>query len=323
MKLAISCVALAASALLFAGCQSAANVPQAPARLVSSSERAPAGIPHFVGFWESWSDRSNLPYHILGAVPRQVTSVDVAFSLASSNQISDPQNSRPLGPGMVKIHAHGGRVLLSIGGASSPFAITDVNAFEASLGAYLQTHPYDGVDFDDENVDQNTATLLTNLINATRQSFPNLEISFDAFMSATDPANPFEAAVLQNAGNAVSYVNVMDYDQYGYKPSNHPNCTFKAGSPDDCYLDALENFAAVSMPGGGTFPVAKIVMGLMIGPADDGAIITPHDATSYATWVRTNAYGGMMIWDADRDGPQGTGHPHGTYITGIGRALGA
>jgi chitinase len=255
----------------------------------------------------------------MGQVPASVSDVDVAFSIADSNQISDPQNTYPLKPGIDKIHKRGGHVLLSFGGASSTFDITSVGQFESNLGAYFAAHKgyYDGADFDDENIQSGTATLLTGLVNATRTNFPNDVVSFDAFMDGTDPANPFEAPVLQNAAASLSYVNVMDYDQYGYKPSNYPNCTWKTGSPDDCYLDVLANFAAVLVPGSGTFPKSKIVMGLMIGPADDGAVITPQDAASYASFVLKNGYGGVMIWDVDRDGPKTTGHPKGAYIHAI------
>jgi hypothetical protein len=311
---------------LAAGCGGATAPAALPAPLTGaqSAARAATAGPVFAGFWESWSDwNKKTPYHGLGEIPPAVNDVDVAFSIADSNAISDPQNTYPLLPGAKKIHKQGGLVLLSFGGASSPFSITDVPTFETNLKAYYAKNKgiYDGADFDDETGNGQTASLLTQLVTATRATLPGGTISFDAFMDGTDPANPFEAAVLQNAQTALSYVNVMDYDQYGYKPSNYPHCTWKQGSPDDCYLDVLANFAAVKLPGGGTFPVGQIVMGLMIGPADDGAIITPAEAAAYAAWVKAHGYGGVMIWDVDRDGPKTTGHPKGAYIKAIANAL--
>ena len=43
-------------------------------------------------------------------------------------------------------------MLLSFGGATSSFNITDPHAFVTNLKAYLQRYPgiYDGFDFDDE-----------------------------------------------------------------------------------------------------------------------------------------------------------------------------
>ena len=88
----------------------------------------------FVGFWESWSDWNDQDaFNKLGNVPATVTNVNVAFSIANSNQISDPQNTYPLKPGAKKIHKHGGKVLLSFGGATSPFNITDPKQFVKNL----------------------------------------------------------------------------------------------------------------------------------------------------------------------------------------------
>jgi hypothetical protein len=64
----------------------------------------------------------------------------------------------------------------------------------------------------------------------------------------------------------------------------------------------------------------------MIGEADDGTVVSPHDAAEYGKDLRTLGYRGIMIWDLDRDNPQsppgGTGHPKGTYVRAISKALG-
>ena len=94
------------------------------------------------GFWESWSDTNGQDaYSRLGSVPGSVTTVDVAFSIADGNEISDPQNTYPLAPGRARIHARGGKVLLSFGGATSTFDITDPHAFVTNLKAYLRSIP--------------------------------------------------------------------------------------------------------------------------------------------------------------------------------------
>lgn len=64
----------------------------------------------------------------------------------------------------------------------------------------------------------------------------------------------------------------------------------------------------------------------MIGQADDGVVIAPGGASEYGRDVRALGYRGIMIWDLDRDNPQqppnGTGHPKGTYVRSISKALG-
>ena len=303
----------------------------------SAAATKSSAAPQFVGFWESWSDTNqNDAFYRLGSVSSSVTTTDVAFSIADSNQISNPQNTYPLAPGARKIHAHDGKVLLSFGGATSQFKITDPNAFVTNLKAYLQAHPnvYDGFDFDDEVMQTRTngRQQLIGVLKAVRSAFPSSIISFDADSAGADPHVDLpnyvgeDRLILKDAGDAIDYVNVMDYDQYGWKPSTTPNCTYHPGAPDDCYLDIMREFADVPTGNGKTFPANKVVMGLMIGRADDGLFLKPQDCAGYGTWVVTNGYHGVMIWDLDLDNPQappnGTGYPKGSYVKAISGALG-
>jgi chitinase len=290
--------------------------------------------PEFVGFWESWSDTNkDDAFHRLGSVPRSVTTTDVAFSIADSNQIAAPQNTYPLGPGARRIHDHGGKLLLSFGGATSRFNITNPDRFASNLERYVKAHRnlYDGFDFDDEVIPTNGRRQLIDVLLAVRKAFPTAIISFDAFIDGADrgPRSGHQGediAIIAQAGSAIDYVNVMAYDEYGWHPTNHPRCSYEEGSRDDCRLDVLRQFAEIRTSKGQRFPKSKIVLGLMIGRADDGVVITPENAAGYGHDVRTLEYRGIMIWDLDRDNPQpppyGTGHPKGTYVRAISKALG-
>ena len=328
-------VAVVALAATLAACNGGALMPSQQAS-TSASHRS-TSTPQFIGFWESWSDTNqNDAYSRLGSVPSSVTTADVAFSIADSNQISDPQNTYPIAPGARKIHAHGGKVLLSFGGATSSFNITDPSAFTTNLKAYLKGHPgvYDGFDFDDEVIQTRSdgRQQLIKVLEATRAAFPSAIISFDADSAGADPHVDLpnyvgeDRLILKDAGDAIDYVNVMDYDQFGWKPSTSPKCVYQPGASDDCYLDIMKEFANVPTGNGGTFPKSKIVMGLMIGEADDHAFLKPQDCGGYASWVVSNGYHGVMIWDLDLDNPQappnGTGYGKGTYVKAISGSLG-
>jgi chitinase len=328
------------AALATSGCNGAsgsvpAQNPAAPAAGPAVKPASSSGSSEFVGFWESWSDTNrNDAFSRLGSVPTSVTSVDVAFSIADSNDISPPQNTYPLRPGANHIHAHGGKVLLSFGGATSGFEITDPNLFSQNLQAYVKANPkiYDGFDFDDEVIPVNGQQQLIDVLQAVRGAFPSAVISFDAFIDGADPQagsghQGEDIPIVAQTAADIDYLNVMAYDQYGWKPSNHPNCSYRQGSRDDCRLDVLAQFANIALSGGGTLPKNKITLGLMIGKADDGVVITPNDASGYGNDVRRLGYRGIMIWDLDLDNPQqppdGTGRPKGAYVRAISKALGS
>ncbi|MBV8116510.1 MAG: hypothetical protein JOZ01_00955 [Candidatus Eremiobacteraeota bacterium] len=323
----------------FAACSGTpmSSIPSTSPEHPSHTRNRAQANPEFVGFWESWSDTNRQDaYYRLGSVSANVTTVDVAFSIANGNAISNPQNTYPLAPGARRIHAHGGKVLLSFGGATSEFKITNPRAFVNNLKAYVKAHPgiYDGFDFDDEVIQTRTngRQQLIDVLEATRAAFPSATISFDADSAGADPHVDLpnysgeDRLILRKAGDAIDYVNVMDYDQFGWKPSTNPNCSYVPGSKDDCYLDIMQEFASVPIGAGKTFPKNKIVMGLMIGQADDRAFLHPQDCAGYATWTVNNGFRGTMIWDLDLDNPQappnGTGYAKGTYVKAIAGALG-
>jgi hypothetical protein len=330
-RIALSFALFAVVAACSSGSPSAV-VPSGSAAAFKTLTNGPPSL-EFVGFWESWSDTDGQDaFHRLGGVPASVTTTDVAFSTADSNAISPPQNTYPLGPGAKRIHVRGGKLLLSFGGATSPFAIGDPNLFAKNLEAYAHAHPhlYDGFDFDDEVVPQNGQQQLIDVLLAVRKAFPRVAITFDAFIDGADPGpgsghQGEDIAIIQQAGSAIDYVNVMAYDEYGWRPSTNPDCSYRQGSRDDCRLDVLRQFAAIETRNG-TFPKSKIVLGLMIGQADDGVVVTPRNAAGYGRDVARAGYRGIMVWDLDRDNPQappnGTGHPKGTYVRAISKALG-
>jgi len=257
-----------------------------------------------VGFWQSWSD-TTLP---LSSVPGAVTTTDVAFSTATANgTLAAVQNTNPLASGAAAIHANGGKVLISFGGATGTgaYANLDPNAFAQDLAGLFAANPgvYDGVDFDDEQDPRNTQTLIS-VIQATRAAMPNIIITYDAFSSAADAGTgalagrsdwqgvdiPLAAAIAQS----INWVNVMDYDLGSWRPSTNMSCTPSPGASDDCYKDIIAEFAKI-------YPANKIVMGLMVPQDDGGAPMSASNVGAYAQWVKSSGYRGIMLWDLNRD----------------------
>jgi chitinase len=258
-----------------------------------------------VGFWESWAD-TTLP---LSSVPERATTVDVAFSTAlASGTLANAQNTNSLTAGAAAIHARGGKVLISFGGATgtSAYQNLDSQVFVSDLTAFFAANPgvYDGVDFDDEQDPRNAQTLIS-VIQATRAAFPNIIITYDAFPSGADAGTGTQAggsdwqgsdiSVAAAVGQSISWVNVMDYNMGNWVPGDHPNCTVSQTAVDDCRRDVIADFAKI-------YPASKIVMGLEV-PADDNGIakMSATDAAAYAAWVKANGYRGIMVWDLTRD----------------------
>lgn len=175
-------------------------------------------------------------------------------------------------------------------------------------------------DFDDEVVPTNGQAQLITVINATQAAMPGDIVSYDAFASGA--YLPFamadyqgeDVAILQQAGTSLDWVNVMDYDAYSWVPPDHPNCQWSSTAIDSCYEDVMQSFAAI-------FPKNKIVMGLLIGAADDGRVISAADAATFAAWAKSNGYRGIMIWSLNHDGAY-AGVQTGIYVNAISAALG-
>jgi chitinase len=280
----------------------------APSNLCSSSGGPSPSSPQpitgntvFVGFWESWAD-TVVP---MSTIPSSVNVVDVAFSTGiNGGTLLNPQNTNPIDA--ATIHSHGGKILLSFGGASGTgaYAALDPNAFVSALATFMNAHPgtYDGVDFDDE-ADPRPPQPLISVILATRAQFPPpFLITYDAFPSGADTGTDkrsdwqgSDIAVASAVSGALDWVEIMDYNFGSWRPTNFPNCMVAQTAPDDCRRDVLSDFSKI-------YPNSKIVMGLEV-PSDDNGIVgvTPADVAGYAAFVKSSGYRGLMMWDLKRD----------------------
>lgn len=237
-----------------------------------------------------------------------MTTTDIAFSTApASGTLANAQNTNPLAPGAAAVHANGGKVLISFGGATGTgtYANLNPNTFTQNLAGLFAANPgvYDGVDFDDEQDPRNAQTLI-NVIQATRAAFPNILITYDAFASGADTGTGALAGrsdwqgsdivVAAAVGQSINWVNVMDYDLGAWKPSTNMSCTASPGASDDCYKDVMAEFAKI-------YPANKLVMGLMVPSDDGGALMSAPNVGAYAQWVKSNGYRGIMLWNLNRD----------------------
>lgn len=322
-----------------------ADAPRSDAAMQANvrSSRARA-LPALAAYWESWDDTNpSAQFGPLDSVPSAVNVVEVAdFEIHNGHGAfyQGPYNADSLEPGAAAIHARGGKILLSIGGYSSQWGVTDAGAFVAALGRVLAANPgvFDGFDFDDENIPRQDATPqagqreIARLIEAAHARWPAMSLSYTAFvMGAQQPVRWSEdqgedVAVLRRVGGIVAFVNVMEYTQYAngrvWKPASAPGCRWSPGSANDCYLAVMREFAALPVAGGGLLGASKVAMGLEVHPEQPApAALTPAQMEGYAAWVRAHGFAGVALWSIDRDRPGIGGYARGAFVAALARGL--
>jgi chitinase len=339
---------LAAIAFTAALCGCGADIAPSPqssaAEVRGEGVTRASGTPVLAAYWESWDDTNPAAqYGPLDAMPAVVNVVDVAdFEINNGHGAlyQGPYNAHPLASGAAAIHARGGKVFLSIGGYSSQWGVKGSAGFVAALSKVLAVNPgvFDGFDFDDENIPRQDATPqagqreIVRLIRAVHAAWPAMPISYTAFVMGADLPVKWaidegeDVAVLSDVGGIVAFVNVMEYTQYAngrvWKPVRHPRCEWNPAAADDCYRDALGEFAALPLAGGGTLRTSKVAMGLEVHPESPAPpALAPAQMRDFAAWVRSNGYAGIALWSIDRDRPAVSGYRAGSFVAAIARGL--
>jgi hypothetical protein len=339
-------IALVATCALACACSATSPFGAAVDAAVTpaGARSQPAAAPILAAYWESWDDTNPaVQFGPLEAMPSGVQVVDVAdFEIRNGHGATyeGPYNAHPLAPGAAAIHARGGKVFLSIGGYSSQWGVGDATAFTDALARVIGANPgvFDGFDFDDENIPRQDATPragqveIVGLIEAVHARWPSMPISYTAFVMGADLPVRWsidqgeDVSVLRKIGSLLAFVNVMEYTQYAngrvWKPRGDPACTWNPASRDDCYRDALREFAALPLAGGGRLGASKVVMGLEVHPEQPApAALSPSQMGTYAAWLRAGGYAGASLWSIDRDRPSVSGYARGAFVAAISRAL--
>lgn len=294
------------------------------------SARSQATAPFFETYWESWniadqsdygSQLENIP---VGNGDGKINVVSIAFgdySFGKDNQgnitigyLDGLMSAQELQQAVDKIHRNGGKVKLSLGGATFSMSTVvksqaDAETLAQNIAAVCKQDGLDGIDFDIEDAGT-SADLQLYVYRRCRELLgPNALISY-TFPAQGEMYEPY-ATVIKNGAQYFSAVNVMCYDYYwtGYNP--------------------LDEFARLESMG---VPASKIVWGVMPGHADDPKeYVTVQNAIQIANCVKTN-FGGLMMWTINRDtnhrtGCNGqdnvyeTGQPDGTYVNAISTTL--
>ncbi len=207
------------------------------------------------------------------------------------------------------VHSHGGRISLSIGGATYPFNGSSLynkpGDLANNINQVLIKCGFDGVDFDIEdyygNVPNDFAIQSASLLNTLRS------LNSGLYISLTTPAQAWSAGCYQQQLLNLTIGNInawqpMEYDLW-----------IQSGST---YYDQIMwdiNFYITNW----SVNPSKIVLGLMPGPDDNGKILSLQDALNITSFAKNKNIQGMMTWDANIDSNGVDGNAPYAYSLGI------
>jgi len=191
------------------------------------------------------------------------------------------------------VHNAGSKVSLSVGGATYPFAGSDLyfkpGFLASNINTVLTNCGFDGIDFDIEdsymNVPSDFAEKAGSLINSLRS------LNSGLYISLTTPCQAWAAGMYQQTllNLTIGNINVwqpMEYDLYI--------------SPENNYSQQILSDMLFYITNWQVAP-NKIVLGLMPGADDMGHVLTLQDALNLTAFAKTQKFAGVMTWDANLD----------------------
>ena len=206
-------------------------------------------------------------------------------------------------------HSHGLNISLSVGGATYPFAGSNLYSRPGDLATNINQIVikcgFDGVDFDIEdsysNVPSDFANQAGSLINTLRSLNPSLYISLTTPAQAWAPGCYQQNLINLTIGN-LSCWQPMEYDLWIESGSTYFN---QIEWDINYYLNTWQ------------VNPNKIVLGLMPGPDDLSHVLTLPDALDLTTFAVSKGLQGVMTWDANIDATGPDGNSPYAYSLGI------
>jgi len=207
------------------------------------------------------------------------------------------------------VHTYGGKINLSIGGATYPFYGSNLyekpGDLASNINQILIKCGFDGADFDIEDSYQNVppdfANNASSLINTLKALNPNLYITLTTAAQAW-ATGCYQQNLLNNTIGNLNAWQPMEYDLWIASGSNYYN---QIQYDINYYLSTW------------SVPANKIILGLMPGYDDTSHNLALNDALNLTTFVIQKGLQGVMTWDANNDSSGVDGNAPYAYILGI------
>jgi hypothetical protein len=263
------------------------------------------------GRFSPYADLSLYPlYNLSGQAATEGTKYfNLAFVTAGSSCTPEwggvtAINDSSISSDIASLRAAGGDVRVSFGGeAGTELAqsCTSAGALAAAYQSVIKQYSLTEIDFDVEGAaiaDTNSINLRNQAIATLEQEDPNLQVSY------TLPVLPSGltsegVAVLSNAkadGASIAAVNVMAMDYGASFPGDMATLAEQAATATMKQVQSVWTSLSTAQA------YAKIAVTPMIGVNDDSAeTFTVADASSLASFAKTNGLAWLAMWSATRD----------------------
>ena len=212
------------------------------------------------------------------------------------------------------VHTNGGKISLSIGGATYAFYGSDLYSRPGDLANNINTIlvkcGFDGVDFDIEDAPPIAYDFVNNaasLINTLRSLNSNLNITLTTAAQAWSSNNYQQSLLNLTIGNINAW-QPMEYDLW-IDPSYGSDYTKQIMYDINFYLSAWK------------VDPKKIILGLMPGNDDSKRDLTLQYALDLTSFAKSTGLQGVMTWTANIDGDGCDGNAPYAYSLGIQSTL--
>ena len=211
------------------------------------------------------------------------------------------------------VHSNGGKISLSIGGATYPFFGSDLytqpGLLAYNINVILEKCSFDGVDFDIEDNSNNVPTDFSNntasLINTLRSFNNDINITLTTAAQAWGSNNYQQHLINLTIGNINAW-QPMEYDLWI--------------DPNSDYFNQIQYDIEFYINTWNVIP-NKIILGLMPGKDDGGKNLTLQSALEITMFAKSKGLQGVMTWDTNFDAIGIDGNAKYAYSLGIESTL--
>jgi chitinase len=211
------------------------------------------------------------------------------------------------------VHSNGGKISLSIGGATYPFTGSDLYSrpgdLASNINIVLNNCGFDGVDFDIEDASPPASDFVNNaasLINTLRSLNSGLNITLTTAAQGWNALN-YQQSLINLTIGSINAWQPMEYDLWIDPSSNYYN---------QIMYDI--NFYITTW----NVNPNKIILGLMPGKDDGDKDLTLQYALDLTMYAKSQGLQGVMTWDANIDSTGVDGNAPYAYSLGIQATLG-